>query len=250
MVALTTTQGVILVGVGAALLIIGIALVAARGRVGKKPEAPDIPSAMRPAPSDAILETPHLQKLQGWGVLLVVFFVIWIPMTFIAEPDSNLNQDQAMLTDAIARGSHAVQLFSEENQGGVGCVRCHGSELKGQAIPNTATGGAILAPNLTTVCGGPFTGHPLIYSLQDIYDTIERGRGQIMPSWSIKYAGALNDQQINDIVNYIVSIQDETVVTPDKNVCLNPDARKAAIDQFLNGDYSKKPPAGNVQAPS
>jgi mono/diheme cytochrome c family protein len=251
MVALTTTQGVILIGVGGALVIIAVALIASRGRAGRKAQAaPDIPSAMRPGPSDADLETPHLQKLQGWGVLLVVFFVIWIPMTWIFEPASNLSQDQAMLTNSIARGKAAVQLFTEENQGGVGCVRCHGSELKGQRIANTATGGAILAPNLTTVCGGPFTGHPLIYSTNDIYDTIERGRGQIMPSWSIKYAGALDDQQINDIVNYIVSIQDETVVTMDKNVCLNPEARKAAIDQFLDGDYSKKTPAGNVQVPT
>ena len=223
MVALTTTQGVILLGIGAAFLILGIALLAARGRTGRKPAAPDIPSAMRPGPSDADLETPHLQKLQGWGVLLVVFFVIWIPMTWVFEPANNLSQDRAMLTDSIARGKDAVQLFTEENQGGVGCVRCHGSELKGQRIPNTATGGAILAPNLTTVCGGPFTGHPLIYSTQDIYETIERGRGQIMPSWSIRYAGALDDQQINDIVNYLVDMSSENVPFED-NVCLNPDA--------------------------
>ena len=81
----------------------------------------------------------------------------------------------------------------------------------------------IPTPNLTTVCGGPFTGHALIYGLNDIYTTIEQGRN-LMPSWSIRYAGALGDQQINDIVNYIVSIQDEELVPFEHNVCTNPEA--------------------------
>jgi hypothetical protein len=199
---------------------------------------------MRPGPSDADLETPLLNKLQGWGVLLVVFFVIWVPMTWLFEPDRNLSQEQALLTNSIERGAADVQLFTEENQGGIGCVRCHGPELHGSQIIDTSTGGVIQTPNLTTVCGGPWTGHPLIYSLNDIYATIEQGRG-IMPSWSIRFAGALDDQQINDIVNYLVSIQDTTQVTPAHNVCVNPDATKAAVHEFLDDQLSKKPSPTN-----
>jgi len=248
MVALSSTQGIIIAGIGVALLIVGGAVVAARGR--RKVEVPDIPNAMRPGPSDPDLETPNLQKLQGWGVLLVLFFVVWIPATWLFEPGQNLSQEERLLDDSIMRGSHAVQAFTEENQGGVGCVRCHGSELKGGRILGPAAGGAapvIATPNLTTVCGGPFTGHPAIYGLRDIYTVIEQGRNQ-MPSWSIRYAGALTDQRINDIVNYIVSIQDESQVPFDKNVCINKEAQKAAVDEFLDGDLSKKPsPTSNVQ---
>lgn len=249
MVALTSSQGILIAGIGLAFLVAGIAFLASRGR--RKVPAPDIPVTMRPGPSDADLETPHLAKLQGWGVILVVFFMLWIPATWLFEPNSNLEQERALLSDSIGRGRNAVELFSEENQGGIGCVRCHGSELKGQLIPNTAAGpgATIAAPNLTTVCGGPWTGHPLIYSTKDIYETIQRGRGQIMPSWSIRYAGALDDQQINDIVNYVVSIQDETLVPFEHNVCINPDATKAAVEQFLGGDLSKKTPPGNPQQP-
>jgi cytochrome c553 len=245
MVALTSTQGILIAGIGVALLVVGAALVLSRGQ--RRVETPDIPNAMRPGPSDPDLETPLLVKLQGWGVLLVTFFVVWIPLTWVFEPGRNLSQDEALLQDSIARGKEAVQLFSEENQGGIGCVRCHGSELKGSRIVNTASGAIVPTPNLTTVCGGPFTGHPLIYGLNDIYTTIEQGRG-LMPSWSIRYAGALDDQQINDIVNYIVSIQDTSQVPFDKNVCINPEAQQAAVKQFLNGDLSKKPsPTTNVQ---
>jgi hypothetical protein len=119
MLALTQAQGIILVVGGGIFVLIAGGVLVLRGR--RAAARPDIPVAMRPGPSDADLETPLLNKLQGWGVLLVVFFVIWVPMTWLFEPDRNLSQEQALLTDAIHRGAADVQLFTEENQGGVGC---------------------------------------------------------------------------------------------------------------------------------
>lgn len=246
MVALTQAQGVVLAIGGAIFLLVAGGVLFLRGR--RKEPVPDIPRAMRPGPSDPDLETPLLHKLQGWGVLLVAFFVVWVPATWLFEPDRNLAQEEALLTDSVTRGEHAVQEFTEENQAGVGCVRCHGPELRGAVIADPATGTPLQTPNLTTVCGGPFTGHPLIYGLRDIYTVIEQGRFQIMPSWSIRFAGALNDQQINDIVNYIVSIQDESEVPFERNLCINPEAQTAAVEEFLDGDITKKPnPTDKVQ---
>jgi hypothetical protein len=64
-----------------------------------------------------------------------------------------------------------------------------------------------------------------------------------MPSWSVRYAGPLNDQQITDIINYVLSIQE---VEFDQNVCLNPEATQMAIDEYLDGDISQKPPPANI----
>jgi hypothetical protein len=50
----------------------------------------------------------------------------------------------------------------------------------------------------------------------------------------------MDDQQINDIVNYIVSIQDRSQVTKNHDVCLNPAAQAAADKQFPN----QPPPTG------
>lgn len=236
MLGLTQAQGIIVAIGGAIFLAVAGAVLFVRGR--RRPETPDIPRGMRPGPSDADLETPLLQKLQGWGVLLIVFLVIWVPATWLFEPSVNLGQERALSEDAIHRGSLAVQLFSEENQGGVGCVQCHGSELQGGRILDPRTQTPTITPNLTTVCGGPWEGHPAIHGLEDIYTTIEQGRGQIMPSWSIRFEGALNDQQINDIVTYIVSIQDEDMVEFDENVCINPEAKTRADEEFPD-----KPPA-------
>jgi mono/diheme cytochrome c family protein len=244
MLALSQAQGIILAVGGAVFVAIAGGILILRGR---HREDADIPNAMRPGPSDPDLETPLLQKLQGWGVLLILFFVIWVPAIWLFEPDRNLEQERFMRQAAIDRGAHAVQVYTEENQGGVGCVNCHGQTLQGSVILNTATQTPRTTPDLTTVCGGPFTGHPLIYGLRDIQTTIEQGRGQ-MPSWSIRYAGALGDQQINDLINYIVSIQDKEKVPDSENVCTNPEAVQKAIDQFLDGDPTKKPsPTTNVQ---
>ena len=245
MIAATQT-GLLLLVLGSVVLLLAVGALALRGRA--KAREIEIPRGMRPGPSDADLETPVLTKLQGWGVLLVAFFVIWVPATWLMEPSNNLSQERALLTQSVARGKHAVQNYSEENQTGVGCVRCHGPELRGALILNTATGTPLQTPNLTTVCGGPWTGHPMIYSMKDIYTVLYQGRG-IMPAWSLRFAGALQDQQINDILNYVVSIQDETKVPFEHNVCINPDATKAAIDEFLNGDITKKPYPANAQQP-
>lgn len=245
MIALTQSQGIVLALGGAILVAMAGVVLIVRGRARERPA--DIPNAMRPGPSDTDLETPLLQKLQGWGLVLVLFFVVWVPAVWLVEPDRNLAQEEALLTDSINRGSHMVELFSEENQAGVGCVQCHGSELQGSRILNTQTGTPILTPNLQTVCGGPYTGHPLIYGLRDIVTVLEQGRGQ-MPSWSIRFEGALGDQQINDLVNYLVSIQDEVQVPFEQNLCTNPEAVDAAVEEFLDGDPTKKPsPTDNVQ---
>ena len=119
MLALTQAQGIILAIGGAVFLAIAGSVLFLRGR--RRAAAPDIPQSMRPGPSDEDLETPLLQKLQGWGVLLVVFLVVWVPATWLLEPGTNLAQERDLKTDAIHRGSLAVELFTEENQCGLGC---------------------------------------------------------------------------------------------------------------------------------
>lgn len=236
MLALSTGAGVILLVLG------GVFVVAAGGglllRSRTRRSGLEIPRAMRPGPSDQALETPLLQKLQGWGVLLTAFFVLWIPYNWVTEPDRNLTQEQNLKTEAISRGERAVQPYSEENQLGIGCTQCHGPELKGGTVRqkgvDPVTGAVIpsFPANLSTICGGPFTGHSLIWDISDIRGTIMNGRPDAgMPSWSIREAGALDDQQIDDLVNYLVWYSSKNVPF-DQNICLNPDAQKAAVAKF------------------
>jgi mono/diheme cytochrome c family protein len=238
MLALSKALSVVLLISGALIVAIALAVLFLRGRARER--GPDIPAAMRPGPADASLETPLLQKLQGWSLVLVLFFSVWIPFTWLREPSENLKQEQDLQAQSIARGQRSVQLFSEDNQAGVGCVRCHGAELRGSVIQAgvDANGNPafVATPNLSTVCGGPNTGHLLIKSLDDIYTTIEQGRN-VMPSWSIKYKGALDDQQINDIVQYLVFMSSKNVPYA-QNICLNQDAADAAASPSASASGS------------
>ena len=227
MLALSTTAGIVLAIAGALITAAAIAGLALRHRT--RETGPDIPDALKPGPSDAALETPLLQKLQGWSVVMLAFFVVWIPATWIFEPSTNLNQEHELTELALSRGSRAVLPFSEENQLGVGCVRCHGPDLTGGIVQAGNT--FAFPPNLTNICAGPFgsPAHPAIYSIDDIYQVIAEGRG-VMPSWSIREEGALDDQQINDIVVYLVDLSSENVPFED-NVCINEEASTRALEQ-------------------
>jgi mono/diheme cytochrome c family protein len=224
MLAINVT-GVVLIGLSLLLIVVSALSLALRNRT--RGRGPEIPPTMRPGPSDAALETPLLNKLTGWGVLLIAFFVIWFPANWLLEPSRNLTQEEDLRTLAVERGALAVQPFSEENQLGVGCVRCHGPELRGGVIISGDQ--PAYPPDLTTICAGnlgnpPHTG---IATVDDIYQVIEQGRG-VMPSWSIRYDGALTDQQINDIVNHLVAMSSQVVPMED-NICLNPDAEERAL---------------------
>src|SRR5690242_17037644 len=113
-----------------------------------------------------------------------------------------------MNQESIARGAKMIQLFSETNIFGVGFVRCHGPEVGGGH--NLFNGSIINSPDLQTVCSGPNlvdgTSHPQIHNIVYVRNTIMQGRtGTDMPSWSVRYAGGLDDQQIQDLVDYLVS---------------------------------------------
>ena len=99
---------------------------------------------------------------------------------------------------------------------GFNCERCHGSGLAGGQ--NLFNNTIVPVPDLTTVCGGAAFGHPAIEGLDDVVQTIARGRqGTDMPSWSVQFSGAMDDQQVEDVVNYLLSIQR---VPKSQNKCL------------------------------
>jgi len=198
----------------------------AKGRIRPK-GAPDIPAAMQPGPSDADLEKSRLEKMQGWSLAFVALFAVIIPLVWLKEPSNNAAQAEAQRQQSIERGAQSVQLFSEENQLGVGCVRCHGDNPVLGGGTNIYNGVLVHPPPLNNVCAGPNVPvHSAIHNLDDVRQTIMRGRqGTDMPSWSIRFQGALDDQQIQDILNYIVSIQKDGGVKFDQNVCINPKAK-------------------------
>lgn len=181
---------------------------------------PDIPAGMRPGPADEVLERRLVERFIGWNVVFVIFFAAWIPVLWFLEPQTNAAESEALTERSIQRGSEWFEISSSENPTGFGCARCHGPEgTGGQQVP--FEGGFVQPPALDSVCGGEATGHPLIKSIDDVRTTIEQGRdGTAMPSWSINYEGPMNDQQIDDLINYLLTIQE--LPEDAQNVCLEP----------------------------
>src|SRR5438128_4471691 len=206
-VAAISSGKALLIGIAsgvALVLVVGASLAALRRPRGAR--GPDIPPAMRPGPSDPDLEKPVLEKLYAAGLILVVIMALWIPGVFLRENVSNKSDTRNLLEQSIERGHLTTLPASEANQIGFNCERCHGPGLHGGQ--NVYNGNVVTVPNLQTVCGGADLGHPLITDLQDVINTIAQGRtGTDMPSWSVRYSGAMDDQQIQDLVNYILSIQ-------------------------------------------
>ena len=216
--ALSAGKAILIGAASAVVVLLVVGASAAALRRPRKAKGPDIPPAMRPGPSDADLEEPVRTKLYAAGLVLVVIMSLWIPGVFLRENVTNANDLRTLKEESIRRGYLTTLPGSEVNQIGFNCQRCHGPGLHGGS--NVYNGNVVPVPNLTTVCGGEKFGHPLIKSLDDIINTISQGRsGTDMPSWSVRYAGAMDDQQINDLVNYILSIQ--TIPGKD-NICVNP----------------------------
>jgi mono/diheme cytochrome c family protein len=222
MLALSGGFGVALAALGGLVLLVVVGGVLALRARGGEP-GPDIPNAMRPGPADAALETPLLQKLQGWAVILVAFMAIWVPLSWLREPSTNLAQEKEREALKIERGHETTLYFSEENQLGFGCIRCHGPELHGGVVQagtnEDGTPKYIYPLNLTTACTR--------LTVEEIRTTIEEGRIDAgMPSWSINFEGAMDDQQIDDLVQYIVSINDIPFA---QNKCLNEDLASPSV---------------------
>ena len=228
-VAAISAGQAVLIGVasGLAVLLAGAATLSALRRPRRR--RLDIPPGMQPGPSDADLEKPILEKLYAWGAVLILFMALWIPAVWLREPSTNAADLRELQARSVERGRLTTQPGSEENQLGFNCERCHGQGLTGGQ--NFFNGNIVPVPDLTTVCSR--------LTVEQIVQTIAEGRpGTDMPSWSVRFAGAMDDQQIADLLNYIISIQN----VPDaQNKCTNPQAAAGTPSPSPGGEAPPTP---------
>jgi mono/diheme cytochrome c family protein len=221
LLALSTAATVALIAAGVVALafIAGLIVLGLRRR---GPQGPDIPPGMRPGPADEVLERRQLEKAMAWGVGFMIIIAPWLAAIWLGEPGQNVDDEIELIARSRDRGSQWFQVSSEENPTGFGCARCHGEEAQGGTVPYTTPDGEFIpaypVPPLNNVCS-----RLPIEEEGGIRETIMRGRENTpMPSWSIQFEGPMNDQQIQDLITYIVSIQE--IPEGQLNLCLNPEA--------------------------
>ena len=208
MLALATTSiawiimGVVVVGwIVYALLNAG----SARKEVGSEIElAPN----RRPYYDDEVLEGRRLERVQLYGVLLLVVIVIGLPLYWILEPDRQAGAQEGMQQRMINWGS-LIFAPTGDNPSAFNCAGCHGGmNATGGVAPFTVTDGVTgevravdwLAPALNT----------LFYRFDEdeVRYIITYGRpGSPMSAWGLDGGGPMNQQQIQTVIEYIKSIQ-------------------------------------------
>ena len=123
LVALTTTTiGVIgLVVVVAGWIIYGLFNVAAgRKSVGAEME---LAANRKPYYDDEELEGPRLERVQLWGVVLLVIIVVALPLYWVFEPSRQAGAQEGWDNRFASWGS---QHFASTADGGFNCAGCHG----------------------------------------------------------------------------------------------------------------------------
>lgn len=204
------SKGVVLLLVFAAGIIILVLLIVALASARQKAAtAGNLPPSRRPGPTDEALEGPLMENYQAAGVVLTVLLTLLLPFLYIREPARQRAASENFSKESVVLGRETFQTF---------CARCHGINATGGTVkrftpPGAKTPADFTAPNLHEVWQR-HTGQDVA---QVAWQTIQQGRpGTPMPTWGVRYGGAMNDQQITNLVNYILSIQSDGKQRPQR----------------------------------
>jgi mono/diheme cytochrome c family protein len=203
------TTVLILGVVSAIFLFVALIIVISSAREKARRAGPSAPPSRRPGPTDEALEGPLLEKYQIAGVALTVFLAVLLPFLYLREPVRQRSAASKELTESVRLGRATFEEF---------CSRCHGDQAQGDVVKRYVTPG---------VKGAKPTDYPApdlreIHSRnpgKDVgavaWEAIQKGRPPSpMPTWGLRYGGPMNDQQITDLVNYLLSIQSDDEERP------------------------------------
>jgi mono/diheme cytochrome c family protein len=206
---MSRTTVLILAVVSAIFLFFALIMAISSAREKARQAGPSAPPSRRPGPDDEALEGPLLERYQVAGVALTVFLAILLPFLYLREPVRQRAAAEKELTESVRLGKATFEEF---------CARCHGDEAEGGTVKRYVTPGVkdakpadVQAPDLREI----HSRHPDEDPGAVAWEAIQKGRPPSpMPTWGLRYGGPMNDQQITDIVNYLLSIQSDDEERP------------------------------------
>ena len=153
-----------------------------------------------PALLDEDLEGRRLDIALLANLVMLTIIAIALPFYWLGEPgrSSGRNEDTARIFT-----NRGEEIYVE----GAQCVNCHGAAGAGGAVTTSIIdddGGFVAqvvwdAPALNTVLSR--------YSEDEVLYTLNFGRNGVMPAWGAGGGGPLTDQQLEEILFYLRSIQ-------------------------------------------
>lgn len=202
------------------LIFVGVRIV--RLRYNKEPE----PKNLTPFFDDDVLEGAHLERVLGVALIALVVVVLGLLAYFIWEPFRETASATGFHEQSVERGATLfanAQSKSYDSTKSLLCADCHGVDGGGGTAKFTVQSDdprcdptqpvtsdtpkyclpqqvAWAAPNLQLA--------PLRYSRAQLTQIITYGRpGTPMPAWGVASGkGALQEQSIQDLVNYVESL--------------------------------------------
>jgi mono/diheme cytochrome c family protein len=191
---------------------------------------------------DEILEGPKLDRALTMGLLMLFVLAIGIPLYWVMEPARQENAAEGFGNRFSSRGE-ALFAATGENPQALNCAGCHGGLAGGvredfvlttpnpefdadEAAAAEADGEEYdVEENLVSVVNwrAPALGTVLLrYSRAEVTFILTYGRpGSPMPAWGVAGGGPLNDQQVQNLVDYL----EDNQLSPE-------DAQAAAADQL------------------
>jgi mono/diheme cytochrome c family protein len=203
-------------------IIVSVAIVAFFGFLvvtavgGPRTRKGEVPAGFRPGPADAELEGRVLTRWIAQAMIAMFFMAAFLPVYWLREPTRLSLKENQFLKQSIERGE---QIFSPAGTflTSVGCAACHGTGGVGGSnqftIIDHRTGKPIPVsyaepPLRLAVARYTAAGLQIDAIKQQLRDAIERGRPNTpMPTWGLTFGGPLNSQAVDDLINYIMSIQ-------------------------------------------
>lgn len=223
-----TADVIIVLAVVAGILWLGLMLVSAlRNRGGEEEVSPNL----KPGIDDQQLETKRLEGGQKAAIAFSAFLAISLPLYFLGENNRQDGFVDEFSEASVERGAHLVEEF--------GCFECHGPLGSGGSAPFVEQRSGVsvswAAPSIDDVF--------YRYAEDEVNYWVTFGRGNTpMPAWGLAGGGPMNEKQVEDVVNYLETIQipqqqvvDEVVPTirDQENRLANADAtvQEAIINQ-------------------
>lgn len=189
----------------------------------KRDENPDPGPNRREPLSDEILETTRRDRWIASAAVLSGFLAISLPLYFLTEPNRQESFVHAFDEEAVERGQHLVEEFA--------CESCHGPGFVGGAASYVEKRSDIsvswAAPALDDIF--------YRYDTDEVRFWLVYGRANSpMPAWGLAGNGPMNDQQIEDLIAYLGSIQisqEEALAKADTGVTV-------ALNRLASADVS------------
>jgi mono/diheme cytochrome c family protein len=194
--------------IAAAVLVVWLVYVWSNVRGGRKEAGSEIELApnRKPYYDDEVLEGRRLERVQLIGLGMLLICAVGLPFYWLAEPGRQAGAVEGYDKRFASWGS---QLFATTADGGFNCAGCHGGMggAGGSAdytVTDTTTGEVKavkwLAPALNTVM--------YRFDESEVRFILTYGRPYSpMSPWGLAGGGPMNDQQIDNLIAYLKSIQ-------------------------------------------